>query len=117
MNILDSINDTTGKALDFGGKYLNKSGEYYQLKIFQQLTSSFSFLCKLVLLGSLIFLGIIFITVAGSLALGEYLGSLPLACVIIGGGLFLIAFIIYLLRKQIDRKVIEKMSVTFFDEE
>ncbi|MEA1787308.1 hypothetical protein U1E44_14495 [Arenibacter sp. GZD96] len=117
MSVIDSINDTTAKALDFGENYIAKSGAYYRLKIFQQLTISFSFFFKLIVLGSLIFLGMIFLTVAGSMALGDYLESLPLACVIIAGVLFLIALMIYILRKNIDKKVIEKLSTTFFDEE
>lgn len=117
MSVIDSINETTGKAIDLGESYLNKSGEYYRVKIFQQLTTSFSFFCKLVLLGSFVFLGVIFITVAGSIALGEYLGSLPLACLLIAGALFVIALIIYAFRRAIDRIVIEKLSATFFDEE
>ncbi|SEL94967.1 hypothetical protein SAMN04487910_3687 [Aquimarina amphilecti] len=115
MGVFNAINETSNKAIDHGESYVKSSQEYYKLKVFQQLTKSFSFLSKLAIIGSLLFLGLIFLTVAGAIWLGEIVGSTPLACIIMAASLFLCTIIAYLTRKEIDKNIIKKISKEFFD--
>ena len=116
MAILDSINNATNRAVEVGEDYIKSSQEYYALKIFQQLSYSFSTLYKIIIIGSFLLLGVIFITISGALYLGEYLNSMPLGCLIVGGLLFIVAGIVYLLRKSIDKSVIQKVGNKFFNQ-
>lgn len=116
MAILDSINNATNRAVEVGEDYIKSSQEYYTLKIFQQLSYSFSTLYKIIIIGSFLLLGVIFITISGALYLGEYLNSMPLGCLIVGGLLFIVAGIVYLLRKNIDKSVIQKVGNKFFNQ-
>ena len=52
---------------------------------------------------------------AGAIALGRYLGSASLGCLIIGVFLIIVSMLVYWKRKAIDTKVIQKLSVTFFN--
>ncbi len=115
MGVFDALNQTSNKAIDSGEEYFQTTKEYYKLKVFQQLTKSFSILAKLAILGGLFFLGLIFVTVAGALWLGQILGSVILACLLIAGVLFMLTLICYLLRNKINKYVIRKTSKEFFD--
>ncbi|SHJ11474.1 hypothetical protein [Aquimarina spongiae] len=115
MKVLESINETSNKALSWGESYVKFSQKYYKLKAFQQLTKAFSFLSKLAIIGSLLFLGLIFLTVSGAIWLSQIIGSAPLACLLMATALFICTAIGYLFRKQIDKNIIRKMSKEFFD--
>lgn len=115
MSVFESLNETTQKASETGEKYLKASGEYYRLKVFQQLAVQFSTLCKLAVIGGILFLAIVFFATAGAIALGNYLKNMALGCLFIGGILLLISLIVYWNRKAIDSKVIKKLSIIFFN--
>jgi len=115
MNLFESINESTKAAAISGENYLKNSEEYIKLKIFQQLSMSFSLLIKLCIIGGLIFLGIVFLAVAGTLALGEWIGSLMLGVILVGVILLLLAMVVYSFRKRIDTIIVKKMSKSYFD--
>ncbi|WP_147677821.1 hypothetical protein [Algibacter pacificus] len=115
MNIFESINKSTSNAIKSSENYIKSTEEYLKLKIFQQLALSFSVLIKLALVGGFIFLGFIFLAIAGAIALGELLNSMSLGLLIVGGLLLLIGVITYAFRKYVDKKILRKMSKSFFD--
>ncbi|WP_378175472.1 hypothetical protein [Aquimarina sp. SS2-1] len=115
MGIFEALNETSNKAQDSGEAYIKASQEYYKLKAFQQLAKLLSFFSKFAVIGGLFFMGIIFLTVSGTIWLGNFLGSTALACLLVGTLFLLFTGIAYLLRKIIDRKIIRKMSKDFFD--
>ncbi|TPN84440.1 hypothetical protein [Aquimarina algicola] len=115
MGVLKAIQETSDKALNSGEAYIKVSQEYYRLKAFQQLARAFSFLSKLAVIGGLFFLALIFLTVSTAIWLGELIGSVSLACMLISTGLFLCTLLLYFTRKQIDKIIIRKMSKEFFD--
>ncbi|WP_405565003.1 hypothetical protein [Polaribacter sp. Asnod6-C07] len=116
MNIFDALKSNSEEGVDASKDYVNASFEYGKLKIFQILTYSLSAFAKLLLIGSLLCMGLIFMSVAGAIALGNYLGNIALGHLIVGLFLAFLGFIIYLLRKRfIDKKIISEMSNQFFD--
>lgn len=115
MNIFDSLNETSNKAIDVGEIYYKKTQEYYRLKVFQQLTMTTGVLLKLAVIGGLCFLGLIFLTVAGIIFLGNVLQSMVASCLIAGGLFFVLVWVAYLSRKQLDNLLIRKLSAKFFD--
>ncbi len=60
MGVIDSLNETSDKAVDIGETYYRKTREYYKLKIFQQLTQTMGLFCKMILIGSFVFIGFVF---------------------------------------------------------
>jgi len=115
MSILQSLDDTTNNAAKSGEDYLNKTRKYYELKVFQQLTLLSSFVLKIAILGSLCVLGLIFIAISGAAALGTYFESTALGYLSVGLIFFIVCIVIYLIRKSIDKLIIQKLSKTFFD--
>ena len=114
MGVIDSLNETSNKAIDVGEVYYKKTQEYYRLKVFQQLTMTTGMLLKIAVIGGLGFLALIFLTVAGIIYLGNILGSIVSAC-LIAGALFIILLILaYIFRRNIDNMLVKKLSVKFF---
>lgn len=114
MNIFESINNTSNKASDIGERYVDKSFEYFKLKIFQQLTYTISMAGKALIIGAVLFIGLILLAVAGAIAIGQALDNVALGYLIVGALFFIIAFIIYKVRYLIDGKIISKIYVKFY---
>ncbi|AUC77269.1 MULTISPECIES: hypothetical protein [unclassified Olleya] len=115
MTVFESIQDSSNQAIDKGEDYLKKSHEYYKLKVFQQLTTSVSLVLKALLIGGLVLIGFVFIAVGSAIAIGSMLDSFSLGFLIVGLVFMLFSVVIYFNRKQINSKVIQSISKTFFD--
>ncbi|MGB5437303.1 MAG: hypothetical protein WBM98_15510 [Maribacter sp.] len=115
MGIIESLNQTTDKALDVGEVYYRKTQEYYQLKVFQQIATLTGMFCKLLLVGSFLFLGLILAVVAATLALGELIENMVFACLIVASILVMISALLYIFRRKIDSVIVKKISKQFFD--
>lgn len=115
MGVFDSLNNTSNKAVDVGEELYQKTQEYYKLKVFHQLASTTGMFCKMAIIGSLAFLGLLFLTVAGIIYLGELLGGLVYSCLIMAALFFIIVAVLYKLRKNIDNAVVQKLSRKFFN--
>ncbi|NHF61005.1 hypothetical protein FK220_016760 [Flavobacteriaceae bacterium TP-CH-4] len=116
MGVFDSLESTSKDAFASGEHFFESSKKYYELRIFKQLAITTTSLVKIVLVGSFCLLGLLFGTVALAIYLGDYFGSLVQGFLTTGVILFCIAIIILLLRKKMDKKIIRKLSETFFDE-
>ncbi|GAA4106833.1 hypothetical protein GCM10022393_01500 [Aquimarina addita] len=115
MGVINSISETSSKAVDSAQDYVKITKKYYKLRAFKEIAKSFSFLGKMAVIGGLFFLGFVFLVVAGTIWLGKLLGDAMLGCLAMAGLLFLFTLICYLLRKQIDKVVIRKIAEEFFD--
>ena len=114
MSFYDSINKSSDSATDIGKKYIKDSISYAKLKTFLITTSSISTVTKLVLIGGLLTIGILFMSVALAIELGDYFESISLGLLSVGGIYALLGIIMFLVRKTIDKKIIESLSVKFF---
>ena len=115
MTVFESINHSTTKATDLGQDYIKKSQAYYKLKVFQQLTFTISMLGKALVIGSVLFIGFVFLAFALAMAIGNWLSNIALGYLIVSGLFFCIALIVYKLRHRIDQKIIKTMSPKFFN--
>lgn len=115
MNIFESVNETTGKMSDAGQNYLKKTEEYYTLKAFQQLTLSISLVAKALVIGGLLFITLMFLAVAGAIAIGNWLDHVALGYVIVAGVFLITTVIIYFNRHLISNAIIKTFSLKFFD--
>jgi len=117
MQFLKNLDRASFDAMDAGEDFLEQGVRYYKLKAFQILAGNLAIISKMAIIGGIMFLGVLLLAVAGALALGELLESNTLGFAVVAGFLFLVALIIYLGRKEIiDRKVLNVMSKTFFDD-
>jgi len=116
MSILDNLSDAADKGSSSSKELASKSYAYSKLKIFQITTLSISILTKIIIIGSILFIGFLFMALAGAFALGAYHQNMALGYLIIGLSIFFIGILLYLFRKFFDKKVIVKMSKIFFKE-
>lgn len=114
-NIFESINNTTENATELGEKYIDDTKEYFRLKVFQQLTISISMIAKALVIGGLLFIGLIFLSVAAALAIGKLVNSIALGYVIVAAIFLICGVIIYVKRDLISKRIIIKMSPKFFN--
>lgn len=115
MSVFNDINNTTNKVTDIGERYLKTSHQYFKLKVFQQLTLTMSLLAKVLLIGGIAFIGIIFLAVALAIELGNAFESLVLGYLCVGLIFLAIALVIYGLRAKINTFIIKTFSLKFFD--
>ena len=115
MGVFESLNNTSNKAVDISEQFYRKTQEYYKLKVFHQLASTTGMFCKMAILGSLAFLGILFLTVGGTLYLGNVLGSMVYSCLLVAGLFFILVAILFRLRRKIDNAIVKKLSRKFFN--
>lgn len=115
MSSLSSITDTSIKAVKETEKYVCKSEAYYKLKIFQQLTYTLSAFVKFLVIGSMLFTIFVFLIIACTIMLSDFLGSIVYGCLVIMLCLGVITFILFLNRKYIDSVIIKKVSKSYFN--
>lgn len=114
MNIFESINNTSDKAADIGEKYFDKTREYVKLKIFQQVSYTVSMVGKALIIGAVLFIGLIFMAIALAIYLGHLLGYVFLGYLIVGAFFLIVALIIYKTRHLIDEQIINKIQTKIF---
>ncbi len=115
MGVLDSLETTSKDAFQSGEQYLETSKRYYELKFFKMMVLSSTNLAKGVLVGSFLFLGMLFLTIALAFFLGEAFNSLAYGFLMTAGIMLSLALLVFLLRKKLERPIIKKLSSTFFD--
>ncbi|UPS91568.1 hypothetical protein [Bizionia sp. M204] len=117
MNVFESIGEKTGRAADIGENFLEKSHQYFKLKVFQQLTYAVSMVAKLLAVGTLLVLGLIFGAFAGAIHLGKLFENLALGYLSVAAIFFIIGLIIYITRKSISAYVIMKIGAKFYEDD
>lgn len=115
MEFFENLNEASEQLGDAGKTYVEKSQEYYKLKVFQQISESISMITKIVIIGGLLFTALIFLAFALAIFLGNYLDSPALGYVITAGLIIILAVIFYANRRKIDNIVIRRLSPNFFD--
>ncbi|WP_291962722.1 phage holin family protein [Maribacter sp.] len=115
MGVIDSLNETSNKAIDVGEVYYKKTQEYYRLKVFQQLTMTTGMLLKMAVMGGLAFLALMFVTVAGVVFLANVIESMVGACLIAGVLFIMLLVLTYVFRSKIDSILVRKLSDKFFN--
>lgn len=115
MGIIDALDETSSAAAEKGEAYVRTTKKYYELKLFQQLAIVATTGTQYAIFGILSTLGLIFMAVAGALALSAYLENAALGFLLIGGVFLVFLGIAYAIRKRIEKSVIRKLSDNFFD--
>jgi ABC-type multidrug transport system fused ATPase/permease subunit len=114
MNIFESINNTSNKATDIGERYFDKTREYVKLKAFQQVSYTVSMIVKALIIGAVLFIGLIFLAIALAIYLGNLLGYLSLGYLIVGVIFLIVVLITYKTRYLIDEAIIKKIQSKIF---
>ncbi|QTE23902.1 hypothetical protein [Polaribacter cellanae] len=113
MSVFESLNNSSENGVEKGKKYVDATYKYYKLKAFYALTLSFSTILKLLIIGGLIAVGLLFASIALAITLGNSLENVALGYLSVAGIYILFGIIFFLLRKSIDKQIISKMANKF----
>lgn len=114
MSLFESFNETTDKASNIGERYVKTSHQYFKLKVFKHLSSSLSFTAKLLIIGGLFYVGLLFVSIALAVHLSNLTESFVLGFVLVSLIYFVAGLIFFIFRKHITKKVITTLSSKFF---
>ncbi len=117
MSVINSIQQTSEKAIEKSEEFIKNSENYYKLKIFQVLTSSLSLVFNFAMVGIFMLIAFIFLAVATSSIIGKALNNPFLGYVSVAIIFFLFAILAYSGRKKIENLVIQNLSKKYFDDE
>lgn len=115
MSVFNDINHTTNKASSVGERYVKATHQYLKLKIFQQLTLSLSLVTKVLAVGSLFFAGLVFLSIAAALEIGNALNSFALGFLIVGLVYIVLSLLIYKMRAKFNSIIIKNVGLKFFN--
>ena len=114
MAIFDSIDQTTDNAITKSEEFIRNSEAYYELKVFQIVTSSLSVLIKSVMIGILSLIALMLLALALANYLETVFESTILGYVVTASLFILLALIVYGFRRNIENGVIKALSKKFF---
>lgn len=115
MGIIEALDATSSSAAEKGEAYVKSTKKYYELKVFQQLAILSSTGCKYAIYGGLCTLGLLFLSIAGALAISAYFDNMALGFFTVGLLFFIFLVLAYYNRKRIEKNIIRKLSENYFD--
>ena len=113
----EEFKEHTENIKDHAKGYIKTNIAYYKLRGFKVTMKSITLIFKFILILSFLGMVLLFCSIAGAFAIGNYLESTTLGFLIVGG-LYLIATgILFLFRdKIIEKPILEKFSEIFFND-
>jgi hypothetical protein len=103
------------KAVGEVQNYVESSTDYLRLQIFKALMRLLTSLAKSVAVGVLIFIALLFLSIAAALALGTWLRDDLLAFALVGVFYLLAGGVAYLMRFRIERRILRSFSDLYYD--
>ena len=97
--------------------YIESSIAYYKLWGFKVAMKSTTLMLKFFLISICLMIVLLFVSVAGSLAIGNLLDSYALGFLIVAGIYVVLAFLLFLVKdKIVEGPILEKFSEIFFND-
>lgn len=110
MAIFDSLDETTDNAISRSEAFLKSSEAYYELKLFQMLSTSLTLLVKFCIVGALVLIALIFAAISLAIKFSDILNSSTLGYLSTAGIFLILALIAFGLRKPIENTIVKKLS-------
>jgi hypothetical protein len=97
--------------------YMESSIAYYKLWGFKVAMKSTTLMVKFMLIALCLMIVLLFVSIAGALALGKMFGSYPLGFLAVAGIYSILAALLFMVKdKVVEGPILEKFSEIFFDE-
>jgi hypothetical protein len=97
--------------------YMESSIAYYKLWGFKVAMKSTTLMVKFMLIAFCLTIVLLFVSIAGALALGKMFGSYPLGFLEVAGIYSILAALLFMVKdKVVEGPILEKFSEIFFDE-
>ncbi len=112
----DELKDHLSEADASVRSYLDSSREYYKLRAFKFIMQGVAAFTKVLLIGTVALLTLLFLSFAAAYGLGILIGNLFYGFLIIGLFYLLVGIVLYLLRQKLNKPILAKFSDFYFDE-
>jgi len=114
---LEEIRENLEEIQENTKAYIDTSIAYYKLWGFKVAMKSTTLALNFFLIAMCLVIVLLFVSIAGSLALGQYFHSYPLGFLCIAGIYLLLALLLFLVKdKIVEGPILEKFSEIFFNE-
>ncbi|MEQ5791056.1 hypothetical protein J4E06_08335 [Muricauda sp. NFXS6] len=96
--------------------YVKNSLDFYRLQSFRSMMMGITMATKVLLIGGVGFIALLFLSLSAAFWLGTTLGNTAKGFLLVGGFYILAGIIIFLLRSKIEKPLLKKFSKFYFDE-
>lgn len=115
---VEELKDTIEDIQENAKTYIDKSIAYYKLWGFKVAMKSTTLALKFFLIAVCLIVVLLFVSVAGALALGNSFGNYPLGFLAVAGIYLVVALLLFLVKdKIVEGPILEKFSEIFFNED
>lgn len=112
----EKIKENTDNIQNQAQAYIEGNLAYYKLLIFKIVMKSSTTILKLILVFLIFLMVLVFFSIAGAIAIGDYLDSYALGFLIVGGVYLVLAGLLLMFKnKIIEKPVLDKFSEIFFN--
>ena len=113
----EELKEHTENIQDQAQAFVKSNVAYYKLKGFKIAMKSTTMIVKVTLMFLCFLMVLLFFSIAGAYAIGQYLDSYALGFLIVGGIYLVITGLLFLVKdKIVEGPILEKFSEIFFNE-
>ena len=114
---LEEIKENVEDIQENAKAYIESSVAYYKLWGFKVAMKSTTLMLKFFLIAFCLMIVLLFISVAGAMAIGNLLHSYPFGFLIVAGVYLVLALLLFLIKdKIVEGPILEKFSEIFFND-
>ena len=113
----EELKENTEAIQENAKAYIDSSIAYYKLWGFKVAMKSTTLMLKFFLIALCLMIVLLFISIAGSMALGQLFDSYPLGFLAVAGVYLVLALLLFLVKdKIVEGPILEKFSEIFFND-
>ena len=113
----DELKENVEDIQENAKAYLESSISYYKLWGFKVAMKSTTMILKFFLISICLMIFLLFISIAGAIALGQMMDSYPIGFMIVAGIYLVLALLLFLVKdKIVEGTILEKFSEIFFND-
>ena len=113
----DELKENVEDIQENAKAYLESSISYYKLWGFKVAMKSTTMILKFFLISICVMIFLLFISIAGAIALGQIIDSYPIGFLIVAGIYLVLALLLFLVKdKIVEGPILEKFSEIFFND-
>ena len=113
----EELKENTDAIQENAKAYIDSSIAYYKLWSFKVAMKSTTLMLKFFLIALCLMIVLLFISIAGAMALGQLFDSYPLGFLAVAGVYLVLALLLFLVKdKIVEGPILEKFSEIFFND-
>lgn len=96
--------------------YVKNSIDFYRLKSFKSMMQGITMVAKVIMVGTMALLALLFFSISLAFWLGSYFNSVTKGFLLVGLLYVLFGMVLFLVRKRLERPLLKQFSEFYFEE-